>query len=205
MIYCKECRKKRDWPILQLTLEVRICEVCKRVKDCYDVPNHRLPPLPSRMIFIEGLGSMKIAFGSSQVHFTTEGQYKTEADREFDNSVYFHGDENWVDMSNEDIAQMVVACMGQEVIAEDKATVSVPRRAMVTDPHERPRDRMNRYIASGLSLQAFSLRERLEQLSEMALRMEDMMSDIGKLDPDDTTSELKVEVEALVARIQELL
>ena len=49
------------------------------------------------------------------------------------------------------------------------------------------------------------LRKQLELLSEMSLKMEDILSDSGEYDPDGVTDDIRVEIECLTAKIQELL
>lgn len=49
------------------------------------------------------------------------------------------------------------------------------------------------------------LRRTKEKLSEMALQMEDILSDRGTYDPDDELADIETDVQALVAQIQETL
>jgi hypothetical protein len=49
------------------------------------------------------------------------------------------------------------------------------------------------------------LRQLAESLSEMALRMEDMMSDVREIDPEDVLDEIHHDIQGLVADIQNIL
>lgn len=46
---------------------------------------------------------------------------------------------------------------------------------------------------------------RLEELSQLSLKMEDILSDIGDFDPDEITDDLKGDVEAITVKIQDCL
>ncbi len=42
MFYCDPCRKENKWPGI-MTGSVGPCEVCGKVRPCYDVPTSVLP------------------------------------------------------------------------------------------------------------------------------------------------------------------
>jgi hypothetical protein len=43
MFYCDACAKKYQWPTWMSKSSRGRCEMCGRVKDCYDVPSRALP------------------------------------------------------------------------------------------------------------------------------------------------------------------
>ena len=42
MFYCDECREKKNWPE-SLTMSIGPCEVCGKMRSCWDVKSSNLP------------------------------------------------------------------------------------------------------------------------------------------------------------------